>query len=70
MLQPSLAVKAVAAVCERHDRDAIPLYHPSYVVADCHNIAGELMPEDLRILRAGQRVRLDGRHDWTRDVFV
>ena len=37
---------------------------------DRHDVAGELVPEDLRVLRSGQRVRLDGRHDRAGDVLV
>ena len=70
MLQAALAVGAVAAVGERHDRDAISLAHARHAGADRHDIAGELVPEDLRVLRPGQRVRLDGRHDRSGEVLV
>ena len=38
--------------------------------ADRDDVARELVPEDLRVLRAGQRVRLDGRDDRPGDVLV
>ena len=70
MLQPALAIGAVTAVGERHDRDAIPLADAGHAGADRHDVARELVPEDLRVLRSGQRVRLDRRHDRAGHVLV
>ena len=47
-----------------------PSAHARHAGPDRHDVAGELVPEDLRVLRAGQRVRLDGRHDRAGDVLV
>ena len=70
MLQPALAIGAVTAVRERHDRDAISLADACHARTDGHDVARELVPEDLRVLRSGQRVRLDGCHDRAGDVLV
>ncbi len=70
MLQPALAIGAVTAVRERHDRHAISLADARDAWTDRHHVARELVPEDLRVLCPGQRVRLDRRHDRTGHVLV
>ena len=58
MLQPAPAIRAVAAVGERHDRNAIPLADAADIPARRNDVARELVTEDLRVLRAGEGVRL------------
>ena len=70
MLQPALAVGAMTAVGERHDRDSVALADAGDARAGRNDVACELVPEDLRILRSGQRVRLDGRHDRSGHVLM
>ena len=47
-----------------------PSAHARHAGADRDDVARELVAEDLRVLRAGQRVRLDGRHDRAGHVLV
>ena len=70
MLQPAPAIGAVPAVGERHDRDAVALADTGDARADRNDVARELVPEDLRILRSVQRVRLDRCHDRTGHVLM
>ena len=70
VLQPTAAVRAPAAVRERHDRHAVALAHARHAGADSDHVAGELVPEDLRILRTRERMRLDGGHDRACRVLV
>ena len=70
MLQPALAVGAMAAVGERHDRDSVALADAGDARAGRNDVACELVPEDLRILRSVQRVRLDRRHDRAGHVLM
>ena len=68
--QAAQAVAAAPAEDERHDRHAVAGGGARDALADRDDLAGELVPEDLRVLRAGQRVRLGGRDDRAGDVLV
>jgi hypothetical protein len=70
VLESATAVRARPAVRQRHDGDPISLANRSNVGADGHDLACELMPEDLRVLRAGEGVRIDGSDYGAGDVFV
>ena len=70
VLEPAPAVRAVPAVHKRHDRDPIALGNARHARTGCHDVAGELVAEDLRVLRPGQRMGLDRRDDRPRNVLV
>ena len=70
VLQPAPTVRALAAVGERHDRDAIPFPRAGHAGPGRHDVSRELVPKDLRVLRSGQRMRLDRRDDRAGHVLV
>lgn len=59
MLEPVPARAAAPAEDERHDPDAISGSDVADAGTHGDHLAGELVPEDLRRTRAGERVRND-----------
>jgi len=70
MLKSPTAIGAGAAIRQRHDRNAISFCDAGDSRPDCQDIAGELVAEDLRVLRSSEGMRFDWRHDRTCDVLV
>jgi hypothetical protein len=70
VVEPADAVEALAAVRERHHGDTVAGLDGRDVRADGDDVGGELVPEDLRVLRAGERVRLRRGDDRPGDELV
>jgi hypothetical protein len=70
VLEAAATVRAAAAIGQRHDRDAVAFANGRDARSGRDDLAGELVPEDLRVLRAGEWMRLDGRHDRPGRVLV
>ena len=70
MLKAALAIGTAAAIGEGHDRDPVTLRDARHTRARGDDVSREFVPEDLRVLRTGERVRLDGGHDRAGDELV
>jgi hypothetical protein len=70
MLQAAPAIGAVAAVSEGHDRCAVSHLDARHLSANRDDLTGELMTEDLGVLRPRQRMRLDRSDDRPGDILV
>ena len=70
VVEPAPAVVAGTAVEQRHDRYPLTDPHLGHVGPDLHDLCGELVPEDLRELRAIEPVRLAGDDDRPHGVLV
>jgi hypothetical protein len=70
VLETAPAVLTAAAVDEGHHGHAVALPHVRDLPTDGDHLGRELVSEDLRKVRAGERVRLDRGHDRSCQVLV